>query len=205
MLVGPSGAGKTTLLNLLHFLDKPSSGQLNFKGQLVPWPMPIHYLREIGMVFQRPEFLNTDVLRNITYPLQLRKLRNDDLVEEIMEKLDLISLSKSTVRTLSGGELQRVALARVLVTRPKVLLLDEPTANLDPYHVELIEGIIRDFHQSGSTIIMVTHNILQAKRLASKVGLMLGGGLVEMADVEKFFTSADDPRVISFLRGEIIY
>jgi tungstate transport system ATP-binding protein len=102
--------------------------------------------------------------------------------------------------------MQRVALARALVVEPRVLLLDEPTANLDPYNVSLIESLIREQHRvSGLTVVLVTHNIFQAKRLADKTGLMLNGSIVELATTESFFAAPADPRTRAFVAGEMVY
>ena len=102
--------------------------------------------------------------------------------------------------------MQRVALARALVIRPRVLLLDEPTANLDPYNVGLIEEIVRGHNaEHGTTVILVTHNVFQARRLAHRAGLLLGGKLIELADTDTFFTAPSDPRTAAFVRGDMVY
>jgi tungstate transport system ATP-binding protein len=118
----------------------------------------------------------------------------------------LQSLARASAVKLSGGEMQRVALARALVIEPRVLLLDEPTANLDPYNVALIEEIARAQNRArGTTIVLVTHNVFQAKRLAHRVGLMLGGRIVEVNDTRAFFDAPRDPRTAAFVRGEMVY
>jgi tungstate transport system ATP-binding protein len=115
-------------------------------------------------------------------------------------------LAQRKARTLSGGEAQRVSLARAMIVEPDVLLLDEPTANLDPYNVGLIEGIVRTLNeQRGTTIVLVTHNVFQARRLAHRVGLLLEGGIVELAGVQDFFESPQDQRTVAFVRGEMVY
>ena len=111
--------------------------------------------------------------------------------------------ARTRAKTLSGGEAQRVALARALVLDPAALLLDEPTANLDPYNVGLIEEIIRG--HGSTTVVLVTHNTFQAKRLADRVGLLLGGRLIELLPTERFFNDPIDPRTRSFLNGEMVY
>ena len=157
------------------------------------------------MVFQRPEVLDGSVLQNVQYPLKVRGMDHYGKVEDILKHLDLLKLADQNASELSGGELQRLALARALVIRPKVLLLDEPTANLDPYNVELIEMIIQEYHQQGTTVVLVTHNVFQARRIAQRVGLMLNGQLVEVSPKEEFFNSPKDPRAKSFVRGEMVY
>ena len=120
--------------------------------------------------------------------------------------MGLPGLARQPARTLSGGEAQRVALARAMVLQPDVLLLDEPTANLDPYNVGMIENTVRGLNEEeGTTIVLVTHNVFQARRLADRVGLMMDGRLVEVADVEAFFEAPVDPRTAAFVRGEMIY
>jgi tungstate transport system ATP-binding protein len=115
-------------------------------------------------------------------------------------------LAHSQVRTLSGGEAQRVALARALVIEPRVLLLDEPTANLDPYNISLIEDVVREVNnEKKTTVVLVTHNIFQAKRLANRVGLLLTGSLIELATSHDFFENPRDPRTKAFVSGEMVY
>lgn len=205
VIVGPNGAGKSTFLRMLHFLEEPTTGEIQFHGQPVSIPLPLNKRREIGMVFQRPELLDATVIENINFPLRLRKIKDDRRVADALERLDLTDFAQTFPDTLSGGEMQRVALARALVTHPKVLLLDEPTANLDPFNTELIENIIHEMHQNDTTIVMVTHNIFQAKRLADRVGLMLNGQLVEVAPTDEFFEKPKDPRVKAFVDGEMVY
>jgi tungstate transport system ATP-binding protein len=124
----------------------------------------------------------------------------------MLDRVGLKALANSFAHKLSGGEMQRVALARALVIEPQVLLLDEPTANLDPYNVTLIEEIVRDHNCArGTTVVLVTHNVFQAKRIAHRVGLMLGGRLVETRDTQSFFDSPADPRTGAFVRGEMVY
>jgi tungstate transport system ATP-binding protein len=125
---------------------------------------------------------------------------------EALEVVGLSALARQSARTLSGGEAQRVALARALVLRPDVLLLDEPTANLDPYNIGVIEATVRRLNaEQGTTVVLVTHNVFQAHRLAHRMGLLLDGRLVEAADVRTFFESPRDPRTGAFVRGEMIY
>ena len=125
---------------------------------------------------------------------------------EALERVGLTDFAEVSVRTLSGGEGQRVALARAMVIEPEVLLLDEPTANLDPYNAALIEKIVGDYNREwGTTIVLVTHNVFQAKRLAHRAALLLEGRIVEMGEASRFFESPQDPRTSAFVRGEMIY
>lgn len=207
-LVGPSGAGKSTLLRLLNFLEAPSGGSLEFAG--VPFrpemEAPLDLRRRVTMVFQRPMLLDRSVWDNVTYGLRLRGQRNArQHVLDALEEVGLAHLTRQRAHTLSGGEAQRVALARAIVLRPDVLLLDEPTANLDPYSVGLIENIVRRINeQHRTTLVLVTHNVFQAKRLATRVAFLLEGRLIEVADNRCFFDSPIDPRTGAFVRGEMV-
>jgi len=207
-LVGPSGAGKSTLLRLLNFLEPPTGGSIRFLDAefSATQPMPLRLRRRVTTVFQRPILLNRSVWANASYGLRLRGQRDaSHQVEMALQQVGLSALAQRRARTLSGGEAQRVALARAIVLQPDALLLDEPTANLDPYNVGLIEEIVRSLnHERGISLVLVTHNIFQAKRLAHRVALLLEGEIVEVADVEDFFRSPGDPRTAAFVRGEMV-
>jgi len=208
-LVGPSGAGKSTLLRLLNFLEPPTQGRIHFLGaEFTPdRDMPLSLRRRVTTVFQRPMLLNRSVRDNVAFGINLRGRRDSrQEIETTLEQVGLGDLGRQKARTLSGGEAQRVALARAMVLRPDVLLLDEPTANLDPYNVGLIEGIVQGLNREhGITLVLVTHNVFQAKRLAQRVALMLEGQIVEIADVETFFETPRDPRTRAFVNGEMVY
>lgn len=208
-LVGPSGAGKSTLLRLLNFLEPPTDGSIRFLETDFSRDRtaPLHLRRRVTTVFQRPILLNRSVWANVNYGLQLRGQRNSaGQVEATLEQVGLTALARQRVRTLSGGEAQRVALARAMVLQPDVLLLDEPTANLDPYNVGLIEDIVQALNRErGTTLVLVTHNVFQARRLAQRVALLLEGQVIEIADVDAFFQSPRDPRTAAFVRGEMVY
>lgn len=206
-VVGPSGAGKSTMLRLLNFLEQPSEGRLLFDGHPVAADLPIEQRRRVVTVFQRPVLLRRSVAANLRYGVWLRgdKL-SDEEVAIWLRKLGLAHLEHQMAAKLSAGEAQRVALARALLTRPDVLLLDEPTANLDPYNVSLIEQIVTEENQRRAiTVVVVTHNIHQARRLADRTGLLLGGKMVEVGDTDKFFTAPERPETTAFIRGDLIY
>jgi tungstate transport system ATP-binding protein len=208
-VVGPSGSGKTTLLRLLNFLESPTAGRIWFHE--TPFSLtekvPLAVSRQVTTVAQRPLLLDRTVQANVRFPLQLRGLHKSSAeVDAALAQVGLASLAKQSARTLSGGEAQRVALARAMVFQPQVLLLDEPTANLDPYNVGAIEQTVRSLNASqGVTVILVTHNVFQAKRLAHRIALFLEGKVVEFADVQAFFDSPQDPRTSAFVRGEMVY
>lgn len=208
-LVGPSGAGKSTLLRLLNFLEAPMHGRIHFQGLVFTagQPCPLALRRKVTTVFQRPYLLNRSVKANVSYGLRLRGERNSqDMVAQALAQVGLRGLEQQRARTLSGGEAQRVALARALVLNPDVLLLDEPTANLDPYNTRLIEEIVRQRHETvHTTTVLVTHNIFQARRLAQRVIFLLDGQVVETAVTDDFFNHPTDPRTAAFVRGDMVY
>jgi tungstate transport system ATP-binding protein len=135
-----------------------------------------------------------------------RRTQFEVQVGQALDQVGLSHLANQQARLLSGGEAQRVALARAIVLQPDVLLLDEPTANLDPYNVSLIESIIRRLNnERGMTLVLVTHNVFQARRLAHRVAFLLEGRIVEVAEVQQFFESPTDPRTAAFVRGDMVY
>jgi tungstate transport system ATP-binding protein len=206
-IVGPSGAGKSTLLRLLNFLETPSAGVLTFLGEPVGPEPSLGTRRLVTTVFQRPVLLNRTVRENLVFGLKLQGRTVDDAeVANWLERLGLTDLADSPARKLSGGEAQRVALARALLLEPKVLLLDEPTSNLDPYNVGLIErivGEVREAHQT--TVVLVTHNVHQARRLADRTALLISGRLVEVSPTEAFFANPEKEETAAFLRGDLVY
>jgi len=208
-LVGPSGAGKSTLLRLLNFLEPPTAGTVHFHGQDFgpDGEMSTDLRRRVTTVFQRPVLLKRSVQANVAYGLRLRGNRNGaGPIAATLDRVGLAELATQPARTLSGGEAQRVALARAMVLEPDVLLLDEPTANLDPYNVGLIERIVTDLNRErGTTLILVTHNVFQARRLAHRTALLLEGRIIEIADTDTFFNHPSDPRTAAFVRGEMVY
>ncbi|MBN1149026.1 MAG: phosphate ABC transporter ATP-binding protein [Anaerolineales bacterium] len=208
-IVGPSGSGKSTLLRMLNFLEPPSSGSIEFQGvnYRAGSEMPLALRRKVTTVFQNPMLLNRSVWDNVVYGLGLRGQRDaTDRIQAALERVGLDKLARQRARTLSGGEAQRVALARAMVIQPDVLLLDEPTANLDPYNVGMIEQIVQNLNrQRDTTLALVTHNVFQAHRLAERVVFLLEGKVVETADVERFFEAPQDPRTRAFVNGEMVY
>jgi tungstate transport system ATP-binding protein len=208
-IVGPSGAGKSTLLRMLNFLEPPTQGKISFHDHVFSanTEMPLELRRHVTMVFQRPMLLNRSIQANVNFGLELRGARHtDDRVQTALEQVGLAHLAHQKARTLSGGEAQRVALARAIVLQPEVLLLDEPTANLDPYNVGLIEKIILQLNQAHkTTLVLVTHNVFQAKRLAQRVAFLLDGRVIEVSTADNFFNQPDDPRTAAFVRGDMIY
>jgi tungstate transport system ATP-binding protein len=207
-LVGPTGAGKSTLLRLLCGLDVPTSGQLRFCGYpLRSGGYPLNEQRRVTLVFQRPLLAAGTVRRNVEYGLRLRRRTGArQRAQEMLDRLGLSTLAARSARTLSGGEAQLVALARALVLEPEVLLLDEPTANLDPARVAVVEDVVGAVHhEKKTTVIWATHNLFQARRVAERMALLLYGKLVEVAQTAAFFDSPRDPRTAAFVKGEMVY
>jgi len=208
-LVGPSGSGKSTLLRLLNFLEYPSQGSILFDG--IPFSMgseiPLAQRRRVTMVFQRPLLLESSVWDNVAFGLRLRGIRDArDQIQSALEAVGLEKFAGQRARKLSVGEAQRVALARAMVIQPDVLLMDEPTANLDPYNVSMIEQIALLMNRThGTTLVLVTHNVFQARRLGQQVALLMEGKIIESSATEIFFNSPKDPRTSAFVRGDMVY
>lgn len=209
VIVGPSGSGKSTLLRMLNFLESPTAGRVLYRDeQFDPQRgVSLEIRRTVTTVSQRPLLLNRSVHANVEFGLRLRGRRDrDGAVRTALEKVGLVALERQAARTLSGGEAQRVALARAMVIHPEVLLLDEPTANLDPYNVGVIEEAVHRLNaERGTTVVLVTHNVFQARRLAHRVAFILDGKIVEVAEAESFFEHPRDPRTAAFVRGEMVY
>ena len=206
-LVGPSGAGKSTLLRLLNFLEYSDSGQLKFENQNVSPTLAIAQRRRVTMVFQNPALLKRTVIQNLQYGLSLRgQTATPEMIQVALEQVGLTKLGQQSAQKLSAGEAQRAALARALIFQPDVLLLDEPTANLDPQNVALMEKIISDVNKTyQTTIVIVTHNIFQARRLAHRTALLKNGRLIEIANTDTFFNHPQHEETAVFIRGDFVY
>jgi tungstate transport system ATP-binding protein len=207
-LLGPTGAGKSTLLRLLAGLESADGATISFEGRpMSATNLPLPVRRSITLVHQRPLLLTGTVRANVEYGLRLRKAsRVSQTAEAMLDRLGLLKLAAQTAQTLSGGQSQLVALARALVIDPDVLLLDEPTANLDPAHVALVEETILAIRRERNlTIVWATHNLFQARRVASRTALLLNGQLVEVTPSSKFFENPVDPRTADFVQGRMVY
>jgi tungstate transport system ATP-binding protein len=207
--MGPSGVGKTTMLRILNLLEMPTSGKLIFNGIDNAILQKNNVMRRMSMLFQRPAIFNTSVFNNVAYGLMIRRLGKKTIEKRVVDALALVGLAgceKQKALTLSGGEAQRMAFARAIVFKPDVLLLDEPTANLDPANVAKIEDIIIKIRSElGTTIIMASHNIYQVRRIADRVGILLNGELIEVNTKMQIFTHPNDARSCAFINGEFIY
>ncbi|MGB9853780.1 MAG: ABC transporter ATP-binding protein [Candidatus Bathyarchaeales archaeon] len=190
-LLGPNGSGKTTLLKILAFLEKPTSGEVYFTNRKVTEQNMMQMRAESTMVFQTTVLFDATVYDNVAYGLKVRKIPKNEIVERVGKALKLVGLEgfdKRYAKKLSGGEQQRVALARAIALNTKLLLLDEPTANLDPKNAALIEEIIATVNRElKTTIVMATHNMFQAKSLPNRIALMNYGRISEMGTPEEIF------------------
>lgn len=208
-LIGPSGAGKTTLLRIMNFLETPSGGKLAFNGIQLNGSQKTDARRRMSMLFQAPAVFNEPVFNNVAYGLRIRRVDKDTLEKKVRNALAIVGLEgkeRQRARTLSGGEAQRMAFARAIVYDPDILLLDEPTANLDPANAAKVEEIIkRTRDERKTTIVIATHNIYQVKRIADRVGILLNGELIEVNSREGIFTTPKDARSAAFIKGEMIY
>ena len=204
--IGPSGAGKTTLLRILNFFEIPEKGNIKFNGMN---PEIINIRRRMSLLFQTPAVFNNSVFENVAYGLKVRGIDKKIIEKKVGNALNIVGLpgmEKQNARTLSGGEAQRMAFARAIVYDPQVLLLDEPTANLDPANVMKIEDIIKRIrNERGTTIVLATHNIPQVRRIADRVGILLNGELIEVNSKEGIFSKPKDARSEAFIKGEMIY
>ncbi|WP_430434002.1 energy-coupling factor ABC transporter ATP-binding protein [Methyloversatilis sp.] len=198
LILGPNGAGKSVLMRLMHGLIEPTAGRILWNGGS---GTPVQ-----AMVFQRPVMLRRSVLDNVTYALYLagvpaaeRRTRALD----VLERVGLSALADRPARVLSGGEQQRVALARAWALRPRVLFLDEPTASLDPGAAAEVERLIRVIADDGCSIVMVTHHLGQARRLADDIVFVNSGRITEHTPVADFFAAPRSAEAGHYLRGEL--
>ncbi len=197
-VLGANGAGKSTLLRLLHGLVAPAEGTVTWGGRAT---RPARQ----AMVFQRAVLLRRSAAANIRYALDLAHVTGaeaEQRIDDALAEVGLRALADRPARVLSGGEQQRLALARAWALRPEVLFLDEPTASLDPKATHAVEDIVRSIHARGTTVVMSTHNLAQAKRLADDVVFLHDGRLVEHSPPEIFFHTPRSPEAAAFLEGE---
>ncbi len=211
-IVGPSGAGKSTMLRIMDLIEPPTKGELLVGGERMPFAGRKADLarRRIGMVLQKPVVLNRSVANNLAYALTIRGWEEEEVAERVdseLKRLGLLGRGKKNARTLSGGEMQRLCFARATIHAPKILLLDEFAANLDPANVALLESEVKGYMDKdrSRTAVVVTHNMFQAKRMCDRVALVWGGEVVEVADRTDFFENPADPRTSAFVKGEAVY
>ncbi len=199
IILGPNGAGKSVLMRLCHGLLRPTSGAIKWGG-------PSGGRQRQAMVFQRPVMLRRSALSNIVYGLKLAGVAREERelrARDVLEAVGLASVAERPARVLSGGEQQRLAVARAWALGPEVLFLDEPTANLDPGAVRDLESLVGQIHAGGTKIVMSTHNLGQARRLGDEILFLSQGRLVERTPVERFFTKPASAEADAFIRGEL--
>lgn len=201
IILGANGAGKSVLMRLMHGLIEPSAGEIRWSEA-----DRVRARRRQAMVLQRPVMLRRNVLDNVIYALQaagVARAERAQLAREALESVGLVHLARRAARTLSGGEQQRLALARAWALHPEVLFLDEPTANLDPGATREIENVIKAFDASGTKIVMSTHNLGQARRLGDEVLFIHQGRVVEHTPADRFFPKPASPEATAFIKGEL--
>ena len=196
-LVGANGSGKSTLLRLLHGLVPAAGRQLHDVDGRAP---------VVAMLFQRPFMLDLSVRRNVLLSLWLRRVPRAERPERCaraLARVGLLPMAERAARTLSGGQQQRLALARAWALEPDLLLLDEPTASLDPSAKREVESLIDELARDGLTLVFSTHNLGQAKRLATRVAYLEAGRLMVDLPTDRFFNDALPPEAAQFLKGEL--
>lgn len=201
IVMGANGAGKSLFLRLCHGLIDPTAGRRL-------WASGDARADAQAMVFQRPVLLRRSVAANLDYPLALKGLSRTARAEAVARTIDrfgLNALAGRPARLLSGGEQQRLALARAWAMRPEVLFLDEPSSALDPSATKIIEEMVTQFSAEGITIVMTTHNLGQARRLAQDVAFLHRGRLIEHRSVAEFFAGPETPEARAFLTGDLIW
>jgi tungstate transport system ATP-binding protein len=202
-LIGPNGAGKSLLLRLLHGLIAPSAGTIRWAGR----PGDAAVRRRQAMVFQKPVLLRRSAAANLDYALRLLRLAAAERhrrLQELLARGNLAHLARTPARLLSGGEQQRLALMRALALEPEILFLDEPTASLDPAATLAIERLIEAAHLAGTTVLLVTHDLGQARRLAREVAFLHRGRVVEHAPATTFFAGPRSAEAQAFLAGRLV-
>jgi tungstate transport system ATP-binding protein len=201
IVLGPNGAGKSVLLRLCHGLLQPTAGTIFAGGTPAS-------AKRTAMLFQRPIMLRRSALANVAYGLALAGLgwhARRERARGLLQRVGLAQLAARPARKLSGGEQQRVALARAWGPQPEILFLDEPTAHLDPAATRAVEAIVQEMAASGVKIVMATHDLGQAKRLAGDVVFLHAGRLIEHTPAEEFFAQPRSREANSFVRGELLF
>jgi len=201
IVLGPNGAGKSLLLRLCHGLLQPSAGEINWRG-----PAAAEAAGHQAMVFQRPVMLRRSAAANVSYALKLRGLDGEDRrarAAAALARAGLSNLAAQPARALSIGEQQRLALARAWAIEPEILWLDEPTASLDPAATFAVEGIIEAMHRGGCKIVMTTHDLAQARRLADEIVFLHRGRLLERQPADRFFAKPATAEGAAFVAGTL--
>lgn len=201
IVMGPNGSGKTTLLRVLHGLERLSEGTTR-------WQVPVTQARtRQAFVFQTPIIMRRSVRDNLAYPLALHGMRKGEalkIADNWAERVGLGHALDQSAPLLSGGERQKLALARALIRVPEILFLDEPCANLDGRAIREIEAILKEAQEGGTRIVMSTHDVGQAKRLADDVVFLMHGRIIEKGPADQFFAGPSTPQATALLQGDIV-
>lgn len=203
VLLGPNGAGKSLLVRVLAGLLTPDEGQLTWAGT----PPDRRRAAKIGLVFQKPALLNRSARANIDYALKVTGTPPEqriDRSESALHQAGLTHLAEQSARSLSGGEQQRLALARTIACQPGIFILDEPTANLDPASTASIERLLMSIRKAGTPVFFITHDLAQARRLADAVIFMHRGCILERTDAKAFFSAPQTQAAGRFIAGELL-
>ncbi|MGA0412831.1 MAG: ATP-binding cassette domain-containing protein [Candidatus Puniceispirillales bacterium] len=199
-VIGPNGAGKSVLLQTINGLTNIQKGKITFNSFLHSDDIR----KKQALVFQYPTLLRRSVLSNMEFIAEIYKNADRKIIQNTLIRCGLDGYDQKSARLLSGGEKQRLSLARALLTEPSVLLLDEPTANLDPFSLKLIEDIILEENKKGTCIILTTHDMAQAKRLATNIIFMNKGKVIEQKKSETFFNKPETNEALKYVKGEIL-
>ncbi len=202
VILGPNGAGKSLLLRVLHGLISPDKGTVTWGERSPQLAQP-----DLGMVLQRPVMLRRSVLANLTFALARSRISRQQRRRRALDALqraELQDLAHQPAPRLSGGEAQRLAILRAWVQQPKVLFFDEPCANLDPRSTHKIEHLIREIHASGTQVILTTHDLAQARRLAGEVLFIANGRIQEHTAAASFFRVPASPEAAAYLEGQLL-
>lgn len=205
LLMGPNGAGKSLLMRICHGLLAPSTGTVRWTGAGATTET---IRRRQAMVFQRPVMLRRSALANVRYALAIHgvgRRERRQRANEAIERFGLQTIAHRPARVLSGGEQQRLALARAWALRPEILFLDEPTASLDPAAIKAVEEAVETFHAQGTRIVMSSHDLGQARRLADEVIFLVNGRLIERTATTEFFDQPHSPEAGAFIRGDLVW
>jgi tungstate transport system ATP-binding protein len=203
IIMGPNGAGKSLTLRLCHGLLQPTAGAIRWNGAAQTGGRKRH-----AMVFQRPVLLRRSALANLSHALSLTarsRRERRTRAQDALHRFGLAALAQRPARVLSGGEQQRLAMARAWALTPEVLFLDEPTAALDPAATRAVEEMIAAFHADGMTIVMTTHDLGQARRLADEVLFLHHGRLLEQTPADEFFERPRSEAARAFVKGELLW
>lgn len=223
-VIGPSGVGKTTLLRMLALSLEPDSGGVTFEGTKV-WDIDeakrLSIRRRIGMVFQEASLFDAEVARNVEYGVRIRRswsdrfrnglgsvLGSNGTADAVREALDVVGLTDKMhqhAKSLSGGEAQRVSFARALAYEPDILLLDEPTSDLDPRNTAVIEEAVAEARDRGIGVVIATHDMHQAERVADRIAVLLDDSITEIGPTATIFENPSDERTRKFISGELVY